>query len=822
MDIPRSIRLHFDNSDRKNLKLIDGTAALTIPPGSASLESRAGMTGFWVELSDSNGTLLYRIDTPGLIIPQSEDLINPEAESFDLLIPYMSQATNLAFFAPPRHPDNLEIQFGEESVLIKTFTIPSLPELIQFQPSVILPSDITGEGRGQVLSVATLLHHGPAKYVYNLVILAEKFSGSEQSDFLKAASECISFLQSKPPFTGVFGADAMNIYVLEIETTDNALPYFHTEYASEGTTTTWNHVCVTTVCDALFNSKGKPFWNWACILVNETEKRIGTQLGNQFATGLKEGSSGIDHEQTFQHEFGHCAFGLGDEYTQSPFGSYTGDEPAYPNLTKETSADKIKWKKLLTPGIDIPTMKNVPGCDSKNEDSNPTNDDASVGSYAGGKSFSCDIYHPQYLCVMNEATKADGLYCEVCLHEANKVLARAAPLLAPAPGSIFYSPISGTWNNAQVAANVIDYFGMLSDYPNFDETILELRSGTAGPYVFDIFSVLKKTIPPDVEVFQLEYDDSASEGIWYLLSKSLQVTFYVHSFKLSTYNELSLGQIALPSFPIMSLFDGVVVGTIINLFAEYNGMLAYGTLGTDGNIVNGELTNQYVKGLANTVTDLSVDLSSPIIWVGVIDRFLVKISGYQLQSESWFDAGFVQMPVPTGNDFIKIRIVTIDHLVHVICQSDDGLYYNTFNTISYSWSGIAIRAVSGQPTYFDVSSDGKKLYLIVNESASVTLYSKTIGSGSWDSKDITATLELEPADAVSSLGAAVLHGNLYIVMLINEYPEYAIYNIAQGNCVPFLTEIKPLESLASKTGAMMVHATSNQIYVGLSEAKGSS
>ena len=66
-------------------------------------------------------------------------------------------------------------------------------------------------------------------------------------------------------------------------------------------------------------------------------------------------------EYVLIHEFGHGFGGLGDEYYTSSTG-YVEDafyakglEPWEPNITAEVDAKKLKWKKLLTPNVPIPT-----------------------------------------------------------------------------------------------------------------------------------------------------------------------------------------------------------------------------------------------------------------------------------------------------------------------------------------------------------------------------------------------------------------------------------------------------------------------------------
>ena len=61
----------------------------------------------------------------------------------------------------------------------------------------------------------------------------------------------------------------------------------------------------------------------------------------------------------FLHEFGHSFSGLADEYYTSDVAYndfYPKDlEPVEPNITRLLDKNNLKWKSLITPGIEIPT-----------------------------------------------------------------------------------------------------------------------------------------------------------------------------------------------------------------------------------------------------------------------------------------------------------------------------------------------------------------------------------------------------------------------------------------------------------------------------------
>jgi len=61
----------------------------------------------------------------------------------------------------------------------------------------------------------------------------------------------------------------------------------------------------------------------------------------------------------FLHEFGHSFGGLADEYYTSDVAYNEfypkGVEPVEPNITRLLDEDRLKWKDLITPGVEIPT-----------------------------------------------------------------------------------------------------------------------------------------------------------------------------------------------------------------------------------------------------------------------------------------------------------------------------------------------------------------------------------------------------------------------------------------------------------------------------------
>jgi len=79
-------------------------------------------------------------------------------------------------------------------------------------------------------------------------------------------------------------------------------------------------------------------------------------------------SDNIYSENVMIHEAGHSFFGLADEYYSSStaYNDFypPGYEPVERNITALLDPGNIKWKALLTPGIEVPTPWNKAGYDS--------------------------------------------------------------------------------------------------------------------------------------------------------------------------------------------------------------------------------------------------------------------------------------------------------------------------------------------------------------------------------------------------------------------------------------------------------------------------
>ena len=70
-------------------------------------------------------------------------------------------------------------------------------------------------------------------------------------------------------------------------------------------------------------------------------------------------SDNINSDYLMVHEFGHSFFGLADEYytSSTAYNDFYSveHEPAEPNITALLDTENVKWKHLLTEGIELPT-----------------------------------------------------------------------------------------------------------------------------------------------------------------------------------------------------------------------------------------------------------------------------------------------------------------------------------------------------------------------------------------------------------------------------------------------------------------------------------
>lgn len=314
-----------------------------------------------------------------------------------------------------------------------------------------------GTSDGTVLGLTKIYDSGPPSSRWNLVIVGEGYTASEQGQFQADAQDLRDHLLATDPFGEEEVACAINLYRLDVESDESGADDPDCDGAGAGTT-------VDTYFDATFCADGNirrllsgnsslvqttvetllPEWHTIVVVVNSPTR------GGSGGSIAWTSTGGSDWRDVFIHELGHAAFGLADEYdyyTNEPDeegqDNYPGGEPSEPNVTAEPDPTAVKWSGLVTAGSDVPTMDN-PDCGEPNNNPNPVSADT-VGTFEGARYYHCDAYRPQYSCMMR-ATGND--FCAVCLEEIRDFYATYA---LPAPsGDVTLDTPSVNFNDIPV------------------------------------------------------------------------------------------------------------------------------------------------------------------------------------------------------------------------------------------------------------------------------------------------------------------------------------------------------------------------------------
>lgn len=260
--------------------------------------------------------------------------------------------------------------------------------------------------QAQTFTVDTLLNNGNKANRINLVILADGYTSSQQTQFVSDATSMINQFFATPPLS--YYKSFFNVYAVRVVslqsgakhpgtasdcyTANPAVPassatsYFGATFDYGGTHRLL--YCTNTAAISQVLSNNTPWFDKALILVNSPY--YGGSGGNYSIGSVHPSSAEI-----MIHEFGHSFAGLADEYG----GSYcSGAEK--PNVTQQTNPSLIKWKNWIDAGTAIPTPANT-NCGQE-------------GLYNGANYCTNGWYRPSCDCKMR--TLGQPL-CAVCKQE---------------------------------------------------------------------------------------------------------------------------------------------------------------------------------------------------------------------------------------------------------------------------------------------------------------------------------------------------------------------------------------------------------------------
>lgn len=295
-----------------------------------------------------------------------------------------------------------------------------------------------GTSDGTVQGLTTLVNSGPVEERHNIVLVAEGFTASEQSDFNDRCDEVVAKIQGEAWFAEL--GVAINIHRLNVASDESgaddpatcpdgatgagtsAATYFDAGFCNVGIRRclSGNEGIVRSTLDAQL-----PGWDTAAVLVNATE-RGGCASGNVFWASLSS-----DFREVVVHELGHASFDLADEY-QTWAGCSSGEtdrdnapstEPTDINITTQTDRDLIKWGFFISPSTPVPTMEN-PDCSQCDLRANVLSDDTIIGLYEGAGYYHCGRYRPAYTCKMRSSSDE---FCRVCVDGIAEVLREYIP-----------------------------------------------------------------------------------------------------------------------------------------------------------------------------------------------------------------------------------------------------------------------------------------------------------------------------------------------------------------------------------------------------------
>jgi len=274
---------------------------------------------------------------------------------------------------------------------------------------------------GMILGVTKIVDHGRDTKRWNLAILGDGYQAGELTSYAGDAQELANCLQTTPPFDTLW--PAINVHRVDVSSTDSgaddpascpggsgatASTYFDATFCSDQQVQrllTVNAVTARNVATAQV-----PQVNMTIVIVNSA---IYGGSGGQVAVFSK--APGAD--EIAIHEMGHTAFGLADEYScfagcssgETGHDSYTGGEPAQPNVTANGDPATIKWAALIAGGTAVPTTSN-PNPAQCDPQASPV-PAATVGAFDGAAYFHSGIFRPQFNCRMRELGNP---FCAVC------------------------------------------------------------------------------------------------------------------------------------------------------------------------------------------------------------------------------------------------------------------------------------------------------------------------------------------------------------------------------------------------------------------------
>jgi hypothetical protein len=289
---------------------------------------------------------------------------------------------------------------------------------------------------GTVVGTTRIVDNGPPQCRFNLVLVAEGYRQTELAQFATDAQQFVNTLFATAPFDDL--QSAFNVYRVDVSSTDSgaddptacggtgATPatYFDASFCNAGIQRLLL-VNTTTVLGVV--NVQVPQWHQIIVIVNSP---IWGGAGGTIGTTSTAGG----WENIAIHELGHAAFGLADEYeywagcgVDTTQNTYTGGEPAEPNVTADSNRTTNKWRDLVLAATAMPTTSNA-NCTQCDPQGNPL-PAGTVGAFEGARYFHCGAFRPEFDCMMRNLSG----FCAVCRRRIRQVLQPFVPPGCSAP-----------------------------------------------------------------------------------------------------------------------------------------------------------------------------------------------------------------------------------------------------------------------------------------------------------------------------------------------------------------------------------------------------
>ncbi len=238
----------------------------------------------------------------------------------------------------------------------------SVNNLHEIYSTVIDPSDIYISDEAVDSTGVTVYRQyysgNPHKKV-DVVILGEGYTQSEKSKFEKDLKHFSDLFMNQEPYKSL--KNDFNIYGVYKASLNSGCDnpgagiykntILSTTYYSLGS----ERYILTEDNKAMRDIAANVPYDAIYIMINES-RYGGGGIYNFYCTFISDNQFS---DYIFLHEFGHSFSGLADEYYTSDVAYNDfypkGIEPVEPNITRLLDKDNLKWKYLVTPGIEIPT-----------------------------------------------------------------------------------------------------------------------------------------------------------------------------------------------------------------------------------------------------------------------------------------------------------------------------------------------------------------------------------------------------------------------------------------------------------------------------------